>query len=94
MAISVKSVLLIGSPYNILTHQQKGQNELLDFPILIEPTKSDQVLVDVLFELNPIENLHQRLRLKTNSLKLVYDATTINNIVYFFRSSESIQNKK
>ena len=90
----MKSVILIGSPYNISSHQQKRQNDLLEFPILIEPIKSDEDFVGVTFEINPTDNLNKRIKLKTKSLKLVYDATTINNIVYFFRSTESLQKKK
>ena len=94
IVLSIKSIILIGSPYNILNHEDKKENSLLDFPILIEPIKRDQIFADMLFEINPTDDLNKRIKLKTKSLKLIYDATTINNIVYFFRSTESLQKKK
>ncbi len=47
------------------------------------------------FEQNPLNSRSKkRLKLVSKPLKLKYHSTTVNNIVYFFRSSETFQQKK
>jgi len=48
------------------------------------------------FELNPPSDLifNKRLMVKSEPFKIVYHSATINNIVYFFRSYESIKQRR
>jgi hypothetical protein len=63
-------------------------------PVLIEPEIKDSVFVELNYELNPLDELcNKRFLLKSKSLKIVYHATTINNIVYFFRSDQLKRSK-
>jgi hypothetical protein len=98
----MKSLTLKGSSFN---SQMPNQSQLLpktssilslaNRPILLESDKKDEILIDTNFEINlsalfPLK----RLILKSESLKAFYHAITVNNIVYFFRSSETRQKKK
>ena len=92
---SIKSISLTGSPYNTLLHAKDTGNSVSNKPVLIEPESKDKVFVDLCYELNPINSSYnKRLTLKSRSLKIIYHAITINNIVYFFRSSELSQQKR
>ena len=64
-------------------------------PILIEPDAKDQIFINLNFEQNPLNSVgNKRFMLSSKSLKLIYHAITVNNIVYFFRTTESFQQKK
>jgi hypothetical protein len=93
---SVKSISLKGSSTSSLTHTKiKTQDAASKAPVLIEPDVKDQIFINLTYELNPLNSAsNKRFYLKSKSLKIFYHATTINNIVYFFRSSESMQQKK
>ncbi len=99
----MKSLTLKGSSFNSqMPNQSQQENQLLpktssilNRPILLESDKKDEILIDTNFEINlsalfPLK----RLILKSESLKAFYHAITVNNIVYFFRSSETRQKKK
>ena len=64
-------------------------------PVLIESEIKDDILLESTIEAN-LSDLFplKRFILKSESLKAVYHAITVNNIVYFFRSSESIQKRR
>jgi hypothetical protein len=94
---SIKSFSLTGSPYNTLSHtkEKADENVTNNKPVLIEPESKDQIFIDFSYEVNPLNSpYNKRLALKSRSLKIIYHAITINNIVYFFRSSELTQQKK
>jgi hypothetical protein len=99
----MKSLTLKGSSFNSQMPNQSQQElpktssilSLENRPILLESDKKDEILIDTNFEINlsalfPLK----RLILKSESLKAFYHAITVNNIVYFFRSSETRQKKK
>ncbi len=84
---------MLGASKSSLDKNSKSGSETQT--ILIEPETKEKVFVNFEFEQNPLDNLcNKRIKLKSKSLKLTYHAITINNIVYFFRSSESSQQKK
>lgn len=94
---SVKSIRLSGSRFNTINHDSSlsntnyGNND----PILIEPHAPDHKFLEFCFETNPIDKLcNKRFVLKSKGLRITYHAMTINNIVYFFRSSETAKQKK
>ena len=93
---SIKSVSLTGSSSNTLLHSKEhNEKESDNKPVLIEPEVKDQEFIDLAYELNPLNSeYNKRFKLKSRSLKIIYHAVTINNIVYFFRSSEVMQQKK
>lgn len=83
---SIKSILLTGSSGSSLDENKSTGVE----PILIEPEKKDQDFMNLEYEQNPLNALgNKRIVLKSKSLRMTYHAVTINNIVYFFRSSQS-----
>jgi vacuolar protein sorting-associated protein 13A/C len=94
----IKSILLMGSDFDtydrsVASKTQLGQTNAL--PVLIEPELKDHELINFKYELNPLDGqCKKRFILKSRSLKIVYHAVTINNIVYFFRSSVSLKQKK
>ena len=94
---SVKSISVTGSTASTQMNVKEkcSENQCLNKPVLIEPEVKDQVFIDLSYELNPLNSSYnKRLRLKSRSLKIIYHAITINNIAYFFRSSELTQQKK
>ena len=94
---SVRSILVTGLTVN--SHQHCADTTLLSnestVPVLIEPDMKNQVFLEFCYEQNPVDKLcNKRFVLKSKGLRLIYHAVTINNIVYFFRSSEFSQQKK
>ena len=97
MTTSVKSIYIKGSLLNNDgVTDKESEDALLDedeckmrYPTLVEPNARDDVYVDMAYESSPSAALSQRLVLKSKPLRLVYDALTVNNVIYFFRSVES-----
>lgn len=88
----MRSILLTGSSIDSLVDPEKSTQTN---PVLIEPDSKDQDFMQFTYDLNPLDGLcNKRLLLNSKSLKFTYHSITINNIVYFFRSSESSQQKK
>lgn len=105
----MKSLTLNGSPFNSqasnrnkseigllrMTSSTTSITSLPNRPILLQSEKKDEILIESNFEINVFALFPlKRLNLKSESLKAFYHAITVNNIVYFFRSSESRQKKK
>jgi hypothetical protein len=86
---------LTGSSIDSLKHSLTNEEtSSAQQPVLIEPEMKDSVFVELNYELNPLDELcNKRFLLKSKSLKIVYHATTINNIVYFFRSDQLKRSK-
>lgn len=83
---SIKSILVTGSSVSSLIDTTSSDEE----PILIEPERKDQDFMNLEYEQNPLNALgNKRIVLRSKSLRMTYHAVTINNIVYFFRSSQS-----
>lgn len=92
---SVKSILLTGSSIDSFTYKKSDAKLENKSPVLIEPEFKQQDFLEFSYDLNPLDKLYnKRLILKSKSLRFVYHAITVNNIVYFFRSSESSNQKK
>jgi vacuolar protein sorting-associated protein 13A/C len=62
-------------------------------PQLVTSKMQDsQALLNVLFEKNPLdETCDQRVHVTSKSLKVVYDAHTINKVVDVFRAPREVQ---
>jgi vacuolar protein sorting-associated protein 13A/C len=62
-------------------------------PQLITSKEQDsRALLDVLFETHPVDDTcDQRIHVTSESLKLVYDAHTINTVVDVFRAPREVQ---
>jgi hypothetical protein len=62
----------------------------------MQPETQDSVFGDMQFELNPPSRqaFNKRLMVKSEPFKIIYHSPTINNIVYFFRSYESIKQRR
>jgi hypothetical protein len=89
---TVKSLLLTGSNTNSLKHSKDTTNHAVmgTIPVMIEPDMKDQNFLDFSYEQNPLDGLcSKRFVLNCKGLKFIYHAVSVNNIVYFFRSSES-----
>lgn len=95
ISTSIKSILLTGcSVSTISLSSYNWTKENMQVPILIEPDAKELKFIDFEFEQNPLDSSsNKRLRLNSKPLKITYHSTTINNIVYFFRS-DSLQQKK
>lgn len=53
-------------------------------------TGEDGALLDVLFELNPLDKTcTQRVHVAAKPLKIIYDAQTINKVVDVFKTPQS-----
>ena len=88
---SLKSIQITGS---IIDSMNPNAKQCSTEPILVEPERRDQDFMNLEFEQNPSNALgHKRISFKSKSLRLTYHATTINNVVYFFRS-EFVGSKK
>jgi hypothetical protein len=97
---SIGEVSINGSTTETI-HQYKQSNSSdasfipTNLPSLIEPENKNDTILDFTFELNPInEEWNKRIVLRSRSLKMIYHATTINNIAYFFRSAQTVQHSK
>lgn len=67
------------------------QNELIPKFVSSEDFSEGKVLLDVLFETNPLDKkCGQRLHVKSQPLKIIYDAQTIIKIVDVFKAPQSI----
>lgn len=100
----MKSLTLNGSSSNSQNNKSMSESKFFptsslttqeNRPILLQSERKDEILIESNFEINlfalfPLKSLI----LKSESLKAFYHAITVNNIVYFFRSSETRQKKK
>ena len=61
-------------------------------PLLVTSKEQDsKALLDVLFEKNPLdESCDQRIHVTSKSLKVVYDADTINKVIDVFRAPREV----
>lgn len=94
---SIKSISLTGSCVQTFNHSRldpiesssSSRGGIHQKPVLIEPDLKDQVFIEFKLDIDPSDpQCDKRIAAKSRSLKIVYHATTINNIVYFFQSSE------
>lgn len=73
-----------------LTTYGLQQEDLLPQIISSNVQKENKVLLDVVFETNPLdESCDQRLHLNAEPLRIIYDAQTINNTTEIFKVPES-----
>ena len=80
---------------SMLSKTSSMDSSLSKRPILIESETKDEILLESIVEVNMFDLFPlKRFILKSESLKAFYHAVTVNNIVYFFRSSESLQKKR
>ena len=98
IGFSIKSISLTGFSVSSLSSSYSMYNDYLDEgeePTLIEPNSKKPKFIEMEFEQNPLNSVsNKRLTLTSEPLILTYHSTTINNIVYFFRSSETFQQRK
>lgn len=86
---NVKSINLNGSlvDFNSDKFSPSGQEKI---PALIEADLKQEKFLEFSYLFNPKDkSCNKRLSLSSKSLKFIYHAITINNIVGFFRSPET-----
>ncbi len=84
----IKSVRLVGS--SSCSMAVDGGGDCGGEPVLVEPDLKDEDFMRLEFE-QELES--KRVVLKSKSLQLTYNAATVNNIVYFFQSTQVKQKK-
>lgn len=69
-----------------------GLKQNNSLPLLVTSKEQDsKALLDVLFEKNPLdEGCDQRIHVTSKSLKVVYDADTINKVIDVFRAPREV----
>ncbi|CAF0704730.1 unnamed protein product [Brachionus calyciflorus] len=92
---SVKSILLTGSSFDSSIEQRREKISDSKPPIMIEPELKQQDFLEFNYQLNPRDTTcSKRFTLCSKSLRFVYHATTVNNIVYFFRPTDHISSSQ
>ncbi|RNA03908.1 vacuolar sorting-associated 13A [Brachionus plicatilis] len=87
---SIKSINLKGSSIDSNIAKFELVKEEDRYPMLIEADLKQEKFLEFSYGFNPKDqSCNKRLSLSSKSLRFTYHAITVNNIVYFFRSSES-----
>ena len=88
--------MLSGSSHDSYISAKDTNKNIIDTPILMQPETQDSVFGEMQFELNPPSSqaFNKRLMVKSEPFKIIYHSPTINNIVYFFRSYESVKQRR
>lgn len=66
------------------------QNNIIP-QLVLSKEQNSEALLDVLFETHPMDDTcDQRIRVTSKSLKVVYDAQTINKVVDVFKAPKEV----
>jgi hypothetical protein len=83
---------VVSSVENILLTGCGSQSKV---PILIEPQASQTLVIELMYDHKPIDNLcTNRFVLSSKALKLVYNSPTVVNISNFFKASIKLNRNK